>query len=569
MTDVMAPPVEMLSQRAPLRPSTSHTSFFDSHQAPFALRRSNSFGSHLDDLRSSPSLPSSRSSSVQSTPASSLSFGQNSSDESGSSDDEGLAFPAYGAASRSNKVDAAPPSNPFLAPVAPSPSDEPASTPDHVPVSEDDTNLRPEPSQHVDYLSYDWKEEDIWSSWRHIVEHRSVYGERSRLENASWRHWAKLQYRLRTVTPESLNWLKESDVTWLYGPLQPSENRHISQHASEPVSRLSKTNSFLAAKKPILKKRSMSEVMLQKSISTSSLVSQAAAAVEAQQNTHVNFDGRRRRPFVGRATASDYTMLIPTRTISRDTTDYFSSQSTSGLLTPGDGEKKHIRFDEKVEQCIAVECKGVDDDEDDENNHNPWAKYRDDDSSSDEGVVMMRRSRRKRPLSRTSSKTSISGENKTIAKLEPTTLKYRTDSPDVTEQHPTHSLGFFRSSRLSPSPSQETLRPTHPSSNFLLPEDDSEDDFTFNPAGAYEVQRPHTPTPSDPYSISPNEPPLAGSSNSSSSGLRRTASGMFMPFEEEDENPPAPGLIGKVVDTVNTARDIAHVIWNVGWRSGQ
>lgn len=208
MTHVMAHPVEVLSQRAPLRPSTSHTSFFDHHQAPFALHRTSSFGSHLDDLRSAaPSLHSSCSSSLQSTPASSLSFGQNSSDESSSSDDEGLAFPAYAAAGLSKRVAPEPaPSHPLLAPATSSPSDDPASTPEHLPVSEDDTNLRPEPSQHVDYLSYDWKEEDIWSSWRHIVEHRSVYGERSRLENASWRQWAKLQYRLRTVTPESLNW---------------------------------------------------------------------------------------------------------------------------------------------------------------------------------------------------------------------------------------------------------------------------------------------------------------------------------------------------------------------------
>jgi hypothetical protein len=45
---------------------------------------------------------------------------------------------------------------------------------------------------------------------------------------------------------------------------------------------------------------------------------------------------------------------------------------------------------------------------------------------------------------------------------------------------------------------------------------------------------------------------------------------MFMPFEDvdEDEDPQAPGIIGRVVDTVNTARDIAHVIWNVGWKGG-
>ena len=73
-------------------------------------------------------------------------------------------------------------------------------------VSEDDSAARQEPSRHVDYLSHEWREEDIWASWRHIVSKRKVYGERSRLENASWRTWAKSKYRLHTVTPEKLNW---------------------------------------------------------------------------------------------------------------------------------------------------------------------------------------------------------------------------------------------------------------------------------------------------------------------------------------------------------------------------
>jgi len=51
-----------------------------------------------------------------------------------------------------------------------------------------------------------------------------------------------------------------------------------------------------------------------------------------------------------------------------------------------------------------------------------------------------------------------------------------------------------------------------------------------------------------------------------SSGMRRTPSGMFMPYEEDEDDVVAEGLFGKVVDTVNTAKDIAHVIWNVGWR---
>jgi hypothetical protein len=77
---------------------------------------------------------------------------------------------------------------------------------DHLPISEDDSAVREEPSRHVDYLSHEWREEDIWSSWKHIVANRHQYGQPSRLENASWRTWAKTKWRLRTVSPEKLNW---------------------------------------------------------------------------------------------------------------------------------------------------------------------------------------------------------------------------------------------------------------------------------------------------------------------------------------------------------------------------
>jgi hypothetical protein len=341
-------------------------------------------------------------------------------------------------------------------------------------------------------------------------------------------------------------------VTWLYGPMQPASNRFSSQQNSEPASRLCKTNSFvLGVRKPILKKRSMSEAMLQKSLSSSSLVKQAAESVQAQQTTGVTLDLRQPRPINGRATPD----FPPSSTTSRGTfwepTDYFSSKSTSGLHTPSEGEKRHIRFDDKVEQCIALECKEGDDDEEDFN-RNPWAKD-EDESSSDEGVVMMKRARRRKPLSRTSSKTSVSTiDNKTIAKLPSTTLKYRTDSPDVTEQALSHSLSW--KSSLSPSLSQETLRPSTPSKNFLLSEADEEDKDSFD--RSHGMNRPSTPTASDPFSR-----------RDESSGLRRTASGMFMPFEDNEEELQPPGLIGKIVDTVNTARDIAHVVWNAGWRA--
>lgn len=354
--------------------------------------------------------------------------------------------------------------------------------------------------------------------------------------------------------------LKDCDVTWLYGPLQTATNYTVSQPAYSPPSYLSRTNSHAnlgqqdideVKKKPILKKRSMSEVMLQKSISASSLVKQAAAAVQAERDLS-RPRLRDDRPIFGRAASDFVTSAYPSQTISRDTVDTFSSSVTSGLHTPDHGEKRHIRFAEKVEQCIAIDGKGNDDDDE------PAYQNNDSDSDdSDEGVLMMSsKTNRKKPISRSNSKTDLS-EKTLIVNLEPTTLKYRTDSPDVPEL-PSHSVGpsFWRRGNISPSPSQETLRPAHPSRNFLLEDDDDdENDLSWEPSGAFADQRG-----SDREEEEDDESHSGGLS-----GMRRTASGMLMPYEEGDEAQNS-GLFGKVVDTVNTAKDIAHVIWNVGWR---
>lgn len=297
----------------------------------------------------------------------------------------------------------------------------------------------------------------------------------------------------------------------------------------------------------------MSEMMLQKSISTSSLVKAAVASVKAQESC------TRPRPGLGARAASDFvTSAIPSKTVSRDASDHQSSLSTSGIHTPADGEKRHIRFDEKVEQCIAVDAKDVDEEEDEEED---MAAIKEDDDSSDDGIVMMK-SERKRPMSRSNSRSSFSGESKTIAMLPSTTLKYRTDSPEVP---PSHSVGhsFWRGSRLSPSPSQETLRPSNPSTNFLLDEDDEDEDISWDPSAAFSNRIDSLERLDRQYARSDRN------TDDDSNNLRRTSSGMFMPFEGNEDEAANRGLFGTVIDGVNTARDIAHVIWNVGWRSPQ
>jgi hypothetical protein len=41
---------------------------------------------------------------------------------------------------------------------------------------------------------------------------------------------------------------------------------------------------------------------------------------------------------------------------------------------------------------------------------------------------------------------------------------------------------------------------------------------------------------------------------------------MFISYEEGEDNMVTGGLFGEMVAAVNGAKDIAYVIWNVGWR---
>ncbi|KAI1082825.1 protein phosphatase type 1 complex subunit Hex2/Reg1 [Whalleya microplaca] len=425
--------------------------------------------------------------------------------------------------------------------------------------AEDDTAVKHHPTQHVDYLSHNWKEEDIWSSWRYITSKRAEYSNGPRLENASWRTWAKAKYKLKTVTPETLNWLKDCDVTWLYGPLQTRQKDIFMNDAEHGSSTLSRSDSFVN-KKPILKKRSMSEIMLQRSLSSSSLLKQATAVVQAQQN-----DGAVRitRPILHRSTTDYITFPFSSRRRSMENTSLLPSSTTSGMISPS-AERKHIHFDEQVKQCIAVDVKG--DEEEDELDHCRWryGGYGGDDSDSDDGAIMMKKTKstKKPVIPRRRSPVNTNSESKTIAMLPSTTLKCKEDMPEL-ETAMKHSTVNVRSPNLSPSPSQETLRPSKPSGPFGV-EDEEEDEIDEQSIHPTPLSSPVDATSH--FKQSSLQRSVSGANlTAEPSGMRRTESGMFMPYEEGDAQ-ATDGIIGRVIDTVNTARDIAHVIWNVGWR---
>lgn len=569
---------------APLRRSSSQTSFLlqnatsYSRSSPNLRQRYAAVG--YDTSKFPASLPSSAPSSPRltapefsnqpsytSTPSSSLSL-----DEQCQTEEEDVVFPSYedsGYDTESKQLE--PPTTPIVASpdaVTHSASDTCLS---HLafsntlrphPTAGDDTAIQSEPTRHVDYLSHNWKEEDIWASWRHIVAKRNVYSNSPRLENASWRTWTKSKYRLKTVSPETLNWyenedsrrsywklivhrMKDHDVTWLYGPLQTGNARPLRLDPAPPANQISRCDSF-ALKKPILKKRTLSEIMLQHSLSSSTLMKQATDALRAQQPGKVLRD----RPALGDRTISDFGAPF-TMSTTNPSTD--PSTSTSGLQTPC--TIRHIHFNNKVEQCIAIEK------ENNDQRHYFSATHHDDSSSEDDMLVMKpvkNATKAKISSSRSTPRSSFSSDSKTIAMLPSTTLNYRSDTPEPGEQQTKLKGTVWKgASMLSPSPSQQTLRPSSSTNNFLLDDEDEDADIDWQPSAA--AGKRGSLYPRDGFQMNVDE-----DDDMEHSGMRRTPSGMFMPYEDEDD-PANIGVFGRLVDTVNTAKDIAHVIWNVGW----
>jgi len=76
------------------------------------------------------------------------------------------------------------------------------------------------PIDNVDYLSYCWGNElDLATSWRVMTKNKNTMINGRRLENASWRKWFQQRYSLPLLNPAELNWFKDSDICWLYGPM--------------------------------------------------------------------------------------------------------------------------------------------------------------------------------------------------------------------------------------------------------------------------------------------------------------------------------------------------------------
>ncbi|KAI0675758.1 hypothetical protein C8Q78DRAFT_1074748 [Trametes maxima] len=286
----------------------------------------------------------------------------------------------------------------------------------------DDSSFDTLPEGQVDYLSHNWKEEDVWRSWRSMTRQKNAIANGMRLENASWRTWWKQRNGLKTISPETLNWcvlypsppsfisriplpntrsrLKDSDVTWLYGPLHVGHD--WTDYSTKKTSKLnashrktstdavpgpfqitttprkSNTSPAPAPKKPILKRRSISQLL---SLPASPFFHQLESDEDAEElegevqdaapkrpplmhtksDTHISLRGRPfRKNSPPRIIAEDGTAqpVALAATGSEASGSTGSDQDLSGsssVSAEHGGKKKHISFNTFVEQCIAIE----------------------------------------------------------------------------------------------------------------------------------------------------------------------------------------------------------------------
>ncbi|KAI8085643.1 hypothetical protein BDF21DRAFT_415694 [Thamnidium elegans] len=128
----------------------------------------------------------------------------------------------------------------------------------------------------VDYLSHQWNTDDLIATYRETFKQRQKFivdnattttcfllknenrlkkseeYKLKRFQNALWRNMARnctnhLGKTNELINPATVSWQKESDITWLYGPMYTNSNKKKNNYD---------TQSPLQGLKPVLKKQS-------------------------------------------------------------------------------------------------------------------------------------------------------------------------------------------------------------------------------------------------------------------------------------------------------------------------
>ncbi|PVH90241.1 hypothetical protein DM02DRAFT_678731 [Periconia macrospinosa] len=297
--------------------------------------------------------------------------------------------------------------------------------------------------------------------------------------------------------------LKDSDYNWLYGPLRSSSKSSLSAFISKPTTAVSKPTCFLN-KKSILKKRSISELIRQKLMSALPVLKRAGGVQVQYGNASV--DRTRDYPMFDRTATDSIICLTRWKSVSGVATDCFSPPRTPGSQSLGQGERKLLRFDERVEQFRAVDL---------ENAERDWSAQSDDDSSDD--GLLMKFPLKERAFLLNNTENNPSTDGKIIEMLPPTTLRSRSPPP------------------------RKTLGRSHPSTNSLIDEEDDTEMFSIQLSKCSEA-------PDDFFAIHDGR-----------------AKDISLPFKDNQDDTIGARPVNELTNIVHKGKDIAQAIWKEGW----
>lgn len=182
----------------------------------------------------------------------------------------------------------------------------------------DDGSVPLQRTEYVDYLTYQWNDFEIINSWKFIKlkkcnnnNNNLLYNRR--LENMSWR----IYYRLKSQRCNFVT--KFDDFIWLYGPLI-----HRDKSISHTTILCNNNNTAKPLKlKPILKKRNLRETLVKDSLWKLKETKYKKQRSNEGSNSNIN------------------TLAVLSQ-FSLNSNEHNQSNS------------RHIRFNSKVQQCIAT-----------------------------------------------------------------------------------------------------------------------------------------------------------------------------------------------------------------------
>ncbi|KAJ9296034.1 hypothetical protein DTO271G3_5609 [Paecilomyces variotii] len=207
----------------------------------------------------------------------------------------------------------------------------------------DDSVLEEEPSLNADYLAHPWSDEDLWLTRRYILRKRIALESSARLENALWRAWNKKDCPAGTVSPRRINWDKDSDITWLYGPWQ----RSIPPRPRSPShpSRWNTTLSENLPKKPALKKTSR--------IPVQSNAGQIPVSPENRYSPRAVSARNYNSPEFPQKSVSGTALSRLVKSATRCVKFAFDRNPAPAISSRRSNDR--IRFDAEVRQCVDVQ----------------------------------------------------------------------------------------------------------------------------------------------------------------------------------------------------------------------